>query len=43
MDTLKIKQASEVLNATIYKYSSFDPEKIETEQMKYLKMSLSTI
>ena len=43
MDTMKIKQASEVLNTTIDKYFSFDPEQIETEQMEYLKMSFSTI
>ena len=43
MDTLKIKQASAILNTTIDKYFSFDLEKLDTEQVAYLTMSFSTI
>ena len=43
MDNLKIKQAADILNTTIEKYFGFDPNKIDTEQMGYLRMSLPRI
>ena len=43
MDSLKIRQAADVLNVTIDRYFIFDPNKIDQDQINYLKLSLPTI
>lgn len=43
MDSLKIRQAADVLNTTIDRYFGFNPDNIDADQVNYLKMTLPTI
>ena len=43
MDSLKIRQAADVLNTTIDSYFGFNPDNIDADQVNYLKMTLPTI
>ena len=43
MDSMKIQQASDVLNTTIEKYFAVDPAIIDAEYMGYLRMCMPTI
>ncbi len=43
MDTIKVKQAADVLNETLEKYFSFDPDHITEDIVGYVRMSLPTI